>query len=204
MPSRTPGPLEALEIFLNASRVDTHVALPGRVESYDADKQVADVKPMVKRVARDQDDVRSVDSLQVLSAVPVAFPRGGGYLMTFPLAAGDTGLLVFCERDIGAWRASGQDSDPSDEGLHTLAGAVFYPGLHTEANALASRPDHLVLAKDGGPELHVGSTTVDVGAEGGDAVVKATTAFNTWINAVSSFCSLTAPPDYKATKAKAT
>ncbi len=204
MPSRTPGPLEALEIFLNASRVDTHVALPGRVESYDADKQVADVKPMVKRVARDQDDVRSVDSLQVLSAVPVAFPRGGGYLMTFPLAAGDTGLLVFCERDIGAWRASGQDSDPSDEGLHTLAGAVFYPGLHTEANALAARPDHLVLAKDGGPELHIGSTTVDVGAEGGDFMIKASTDFIAWMSAVTSFTGAPPPSNHIATKAKAT
>lgn len=201
---RTPGILEALEIFHNANRADLHVALPGQVESYDAAKQVADVKPMVKRVSRDQDDVRTVDAMPTLSAVPVAFPRGGGYLMTFPLNPGDTGLLVFAERDIGAWRASAQDSDPSDEGLHTLAGAVFYPGLHTEAGALSSRPDHLVLAKDGGPELHIDGTSVQVGASGGDFLIKASTDFIAWMSAVTAFTGAPPPSNHIALKAKAT
>lgn len=197
--------MAALDRLLADDRADLHVALPGQVVSYDPAKQIADVKPMVKRVARAQDDERVVDEMPVVPAVPVAFPRGGGYFMTLPLHAGDTGLLVFCERDLSPWRATGQDSDPLDEGLHTLAGAVFYPGLHTEAGSLPSRPDHLVVGKEsGGPEVHVGPSTVDVGASGGDPVAKANASFTAWVAAVSSFTSVPAPTGYIATKARAT
>jgi Phage protein Gp138 N-terminal domain len=205
MASRTPGVLAALDRMFADFGADLHVALPGQVVSYDASKQVADVKPMVQRVAREQDDDRAVDPLPVIPAVPVAFARGGGYFMTLPLASGDTGLLVFCERDLSPWRATGQDSDPLDEGVHTLAGAVFYPGLHTEARALPTPPSHLVLGKEsGGPELHVGSSTVDVGASGGSPLLLASASFLAWIAAVSAATSAPAPTGHVATKAKGT
>lgn len=173
MPGRTPGALSVLQKLLADDRADLHVALPGTVQSYDPAKQVADVKPTLKRVTRDQDDGRLVDTLPVVPAVPVCFPRGGTYFVTWPLAAGDSGLLVFCERDLSPWRATGQDSDPLDEGLHTLAGAVFLPGLETAARALSSRPDHLVLGKEGGPEVHLDGSHVDLGAAGGQLVALA-------------------------------
>ncbi len=167
---RTPGILAVLEAFQADDRARLHVALPGRVESYDPATQTADIKPMVLAVTRDQDDTRGTDPHPVIPAVPVAFSRGGGYFVTFPLVAGDSGLLVFCEADLGPWRATGVDSDPLDDGRHTLAGAVFYPGLETVARALATRPDHLVLGKEGGLEIHLDDTFVQLGAVGGQLV----------------------------------
>lgn len=166
---RTPSQQTAIEALLESFLGDLHVALPGVVQAYDGAKQTADIKPMVKRVARGADDDRLLDSFPVIAAVPVAFPRGGGFSLHFPVATGDTGLLIFAERDLGPWRATGQDSDPLDEGLHTLAGAVFFPGLHTTATPLASTSD-LVLAKAGGPSVHVTGSTVDLGASGGQFV----------------------------------
>src|SRR5260221_3943082 len=167
---RTPGINAVLERLLADDRADLHVALPGVVQSYDPATQTASIKPMVQRVVREQDDERAVDPMPVLPAVPVVFARGGGYFMTFPLVAGDAGLLVFCERDPGPWRHTGQDSDPGDEGLHWLTGAVLYPWLETEARALPTRPGHLVVGKEGGPELHIDGSHVDVGAAGGNFV----------------------------------
>lgn len=199
---------EIVERILEDAKADLHVALPGRVESYDPAKQIANIKPTIKQTVREGDDQdKTLLEHPVIPAVPVVWPRGGGYFMTFPLAAGDSGLLVFSERDLGAWRDSGQVSDAGDEGIHGLAGAVFIPGLEVVSRALSSGDagtDHMVLGKEGGTQIHVDGSFVHLGGSAGSVLVLATSAFQTWITAVSSFCSLTAPPDYKATKAKAT
>ncbi len=167
---RSPGIAALLESVLADDRAGLHVALPGRVESYDSTKQVADIKPMLQAVVRGVDDAREVDAHPV---VPVAFPRSGNFYLSFPLVKGDTGLLVFCEADLSPWRATGEDSDPLDEGKHTLAGAVFFPGLHTEEGALTTPPAHPVLGRlAGGVEVHFDST-LQLGAAGGQFVALA-------------------------------
>ena len=116
--------------------VDVHTAIPGRVESYDADRQVANVKPMLRRVLRSEEMDRITEELPVIPCVPVAWLKGGGAFVTLPLAVGDTGLLVFSEHLIDRWRATGEDVDPGDLRRHDLSGAVFYPGLSTAANRI--------------------------------------------------------------------
>lgn len=168
--------------MLEEHREDLQTALPGRVESYDPATQTANVKPMIKRVSREGvdaggvDGTRVVDELPVIPAVPVVWPRGGGYFMTFPLATGDSGLIVFSARDIGAWRDSGQVSDPGDEGLHTLSGAVFIPGLETVAKKLTNADagtGHAVIGKEGGTQIHIDASAVQLGAAGGAFVALA-------------------------------
>jgi len=123
---------------IESKLVDVHTALPGRVESYDAGRQVADVKPMLRRVIRQEDQTRVAEELPVIPCVPVLWSRGGGAFAALPLAAGDFGLLLFTEYSADRFRATGDDVDPGDERRFDLANAVFLPcGIYPSSEALA-------------------------------------------------------------------
>ncbi len=136
------------------------------MESYDAATQTAQIAPLVKHVTRDNfEEAREVNDLPPLPGVPVCWPQGGGYFMTFPLAVGDTGLLVFCDSDIGPWRESAGVADPGDEGTHGLTGAVFIPGVNAKAGALSdASASALVLGKTGSTQIHIDASGVRIGA----------------------------------------
>lgn len=174
MSTLTPTLADVIDFYLANDRAELHVAVPGRVQSYDAAAQTVVVEPQTKKVSRDADDTRIVDTLPVLPAIPVSWPRGGGYFLSMPLEAGDGGLIVFTDTDIGAWRDSGQVADPGDERRHGLGGAVFVPGLEPVARALTGAgTGHLVVGKEGGPAIHIDGFTVQLGAAGGDFVALA-------------------------------
>lgn len=173
MSGRTVNPSDVLEAHLNGALLDLHTALPGVVKSYDATKQVADIQPTIKRVDRDENGAKVAIDPPVISSVPIMWPRAGGYFITFPLAPGDSVLLVFCESELGAWLDSGQVAHPGDEGRHTLAGAVAIPGLFPVAGALSAGDagtGHFVAGKAGGPQIHIDGSTVQLGAAGGQFV----------------------------------
>lgn len=199
MSTATGTMADLLQYVIDDDRASLFVALPGRVEAYDSSKQVADIKPMTKRVARDGDDNRLVDELPVIPAVPVVWPRGAGYFICFPLGAGDEGLIVCCDSDLGAWRDSSLISDPGDERRHSLAGAVFLPGLASVKHILAAGDagtGHAVFGKESGPQIHIDGSHVDLGAAGGNFVALAnlvTSRLNTIQAAFDSHTHLYSP-----------
>src|SRR5262249_11851944 len=104
---------EIIRNFVKAGTGALRVALPGRVEQYDATKQSVDVAPLLKNPFEDQTGALQTESLPVVPGVPVIFPGGGGFRITFPVAAGDTGLLVFSDRSLDRWLAGdGSEVDP--------------------------------------------------------------------------------------------
>lgn len=146
----TPTLPEVIRRALQRNLDQLHTAMPGVVVSYDATSQTADIRPAIKDVYRDKDGVRQVEDLPILPKVPVLFPRGGGFHLSFPLTAGDGVLLIFSEVSIDRWRESSQVTDPGDLRRHGLSGAVAIPGVGPADSALndASASD-LVLGKDG-------------------------------------------------------
>ncbi len=114
---------EALESRL----FDLHTALPGRVRSYDKAKQVAEIEPVVKRALPRVDDSVVLETIPPIPNVPVAWPRGGGFYLAFPLEAGDEGMLVFSEAAMGAFRETRQVSEPGDRRRHSLSYGCFIP-----------------------------------------------------------------------------
>ncbi len=137
----SPGLASVIAEAIRTSLVDVHTALPGRVESYDSSRQVADVKPMLRRVIRRENMDRVAEELPVIPCVPVVWSRGGGAFVSLPLAAGDSGLLVFSEYTLDRWRSTGDDVDPGDERRHDLSGAVFVPGLFPSSETIADTSD---------------------------------------------------------------
>ncbi len=204
MIGETPTLADVIEFTLEDALVHAHFCIPGKVQSYDPATETVSVIPMTKRVSRDGDDNRIVDVPPVLASVPVAWTRGGGYFLRMPLAAGDSGTILFPDFDLGSWLHSGQVSDPGDERAHGIGGAIFLPGLETAARALAEATGHLVLGKESGPQIHIDASTVQLGAAGGDFLIKASTDFIAWMSAVTAFTGAPAPTLHITTKAKAT
>ena len=136
---------------------------------------------MIMRRFANVDGEETVESLPVLSDVPVIFPRSGQFFISFPVAAGDYVLLVFNERNVDNFEASqlGSEVDPQDFRLHSLADAVAFPGYFPIAGALKEADaGNLVLGKDdGGVQVHVTpGGTVEVKLGGGTASQSAAVA----------------------------
>jgi hypothetical protein len=146
--------------------------MPGIVQSYDPITKTADVLPAIKRPVYDPEtgDADGHETLPVIAGVPVSFPRGGGWHLSFPLEKGDHVTLIFSEVATGQWRASGELSEPVDVRRHSLGYPVAIPGAHADPDVLADDANPLftgmlVLGKDGDPtqSIRIGPTGVECG-----------------------------------------
>jgi hypothetical protein len=113
---------------------DLHTCLPGIVQSFDAAKQTAVVQPAIQRIFTNHGPV----NLPVCVDVPVAFPGGGGFYLTFPVKAGDECILLFSERAIDNWYASGGTQQPYEFRLHDLSDGIAIVGLNSQPHRLSS------------------------------------------------------------------
>jgi hypothetical protein len=144
--------------------LEVHTALPGRVEKYDAAKQVADVSLQIQHVNVSDSGKLVASKYPVLANVPVAFPRGGGCFVSFPLAKGDFVFVIFSEAAIDQWRAKGKESFPGDLRRHGLTGAVALPCLYPSTSPISDASDEdMTLGKDGGASISI-KDDVRVGA----------------------------------------
>jgi len=83
--------------------------------------------------------------------VPVIFPCGndGKSGMTFPIKAGDGGLIIFAESQLTDFLTGSGDSE--DTRRHSLNDAIFLPGLYSNAIPKSiSNPNDLCVFSDGG------------------------------------------------------
>lgn len=176
----TPRLEHVLSDAFTAFMRDVHVGMPGRVESYDAATQTADVQPLVDRPDTDEAGDPTTETLEVITRVPVVFAGGGGYSETFPLAAGDTVWLAFASCSLDRWSARGDKVDPEDERRFHLSDAVAYAGLRAPAKPRTSAPtDRARFGKDGGVALEVTATEVLVGGGAGHEPTHKATTYDT-------------------------
>jgi hypothetical protein len=167
----TPSLAEVLQAALDNIKAQLHVAMPGTVVSYDEASQKANVQPQIKSLIIDQDGNEELLSLPELPSVPVVFPRGGGFFVSFPLQPGDQVLLVICDREINVWKSKGGDVSPQDPRTHHLADAVAIPGCYPFTDVLAdAHASNMVLGKDGGAQVHIKTNgQVHIGSGNADA-----------------------------------
>lgn len=172
---RTPTLAEVIRAAMDHRLRQVHVALPGRVESYNAEEQRADVQPMIQELTPTRAGGELLESLPVIPSVPVAFPRGGGYFLTFPIKAGDFVTLVFAERSIDTWVAGdGAEKNPDDFRTHDLSDAIAIPGFYPFGQSVGESAidADLVMGKDGGSTIHIKDNgEIHLAAENADQFV---------------------------------
>ena len=115
----SPEVLTALKQEILAS---LHCALPGIVESYDAETQTASVYPAFRiRVGRD------IVQLPLLRDVPVFIP--GSERNNWTVSAGDSCLLIFSDACIDGWFETGSVALPSSGRQHDFSDAFAFVGF---------------------------------------------------------------------------
>lgn len=129
-----PNSEVAFDEQLKSKLVNLHTLLPGVIHSFDPVKQTAQVQPCIKRIFIDKGPV----NLPMCVDVPVEFPGGGGYFLTFPVKAGDECVLAFSERAIDFWYQNGGIQLPSEYRLHDLSDAIARVGLNSQPNKITS------------------------------------------------------------------
>ena len=143
--------------FARAATASVNVALPATVQSYDKDTQKVSVKIVQSFRRKDATKKGQADEIvayrtPIIAGVPVAWWGAGDFSFTCPLAVGDTGLLVFVDRSMDEWLATGaEETEPADTRRHDLTDAVFIPGLRSFAAAIAANglsDDAAVLKAD--------------------------------------------------------
>jgi hypothetical protein len=140
---------------------DLHTCLPGIIASFDPDTQTASVQPAIKRIFTEQGAV----NLPLCVDVPVAFPGGGDFFLTFPVKPGDECILLFSERAIDNWHVSGGTQTPAEYRLHDLSDGIAIVGLN-------SQPHKLAALQMTGAELRTRSRSTYIRLEDGTIFIK--------------------------------
>jgi len=142
---------EVIGLALKAQAIDLHVSCPGRIVRFDADTQLADVKPIIRQI-RPRDGKKVTLPLPVITGVPVQFAGAGGFRLTFPVKKGEPCWLIFADGCIDKYvHKGGEDVDPLDPRTHDLSDAVCILGLRSLQDRLRDvSTNSMKIGKDGG------------------------------------------------------
>jgi hypothetical protein len=111
-----------------ASKVLTSTV--GQVVEYDATRNAAKIQLCVRRMrTEDPNNFTTVD-LPILEDVPVQQFGSGKLLASVAPAEGSYGTVLFSDRDLEAWLATGGIVDPANMRRWDLSDAIFIPGLY--------------------------------------------------------------------------
>ncbi len=119
--------VDVLNNFLFSRFENIHTGIPAQVEGYEEGTRKAKVKLLVKLVRKNGD----ILEVPIIENVPVMFPASAAFTLTFPLAKGDKGLVMFAETGIGNYlNGSGQEVEADSPARFQLTDAMFLPGLY--------------------------------------------------------------------------
>lgn len=124
MTAQKPTMPEVLTRALASLKVGIRTVVPANVVSYNPVLQTAAVQP----AARVRNSAGELVLLPQVADAPVWFPQGGGWSITWPLAALDPVLLLVADRHLDRFRVTGTAYDPDAIRLHDLTDAIVLPG----------------------------------------------------------------------------
>lgn len=129
-PVRSPTPPRLLDLLNEHARFalrNAYFTLPGEIQAYDHNSTTASVKIMIKRVVNEE--TQATIDYPLLLDVPVLQLMGGDGGVNMPIAAGDPCLLVFGDRDISNWYATGSSQAPESKRSHDLSDGFVIVGF---------------------------------------------------------------------------
>lgn len=124
----TATPEDAHAAQIEGRLKDLHTCLPGTIARFDPETQTASVQPAIQRIFTE----RGAVNLPLCVDVPVQFPGGGDFFLTFPVKPGDECILWFSERAIDNWHVSGGAQPPAEYRLHDLSDGIAFVGLNSQ------------------------------------------------------------------------
>ena len=168
---RIGDPLESLRQALEGRQAMIWTALPGIITAYSPQAMTVSVQPAIAGSVEEGPGQRRSAAVPVLVDVPVCFPCGGGYSLTFPIQPGDECIVVFAARCLDGWWQSGGVQPQAERRMHDLSDGMAIVGLRSQPRVLAPLPDTsaVQLRADDGSQF----VSID---PAGTVAVQATTA----------------------------
>lgn len=132
--------IQALQTAMETQISEVNTTQPGKLVSFDAQRNRAVVKPTQPKMLADGTALPAPEVVEV----PIVWPMGMGGTagLTWPLKAGDGLKLDFAQRSLEGW-LSGQETAPDDPRRFDLGDAVATPGL--AAAGISANPDDVEL-----------------------------------------------------------
>lgn len=128
----------ALSVMLDSMQASLWTALPGVVSSVDLVRMTVEVQPTIQGRQVDQQGNFQFVTLPVLPDVPICFPCGGNYMLTFPVKPGDECLVVFASRAIDNWWQQGEVQTPHEPRMHDLSDGFAIIGPRSQPNVISN------------------------------------------------------------------
>jgi hypothetical protein len=127
--------------------------------------QRADVRPVLRRLipSADVDSEDVAEDLPVIPYVKVMHLQAGDCILHMPVKKGSTGLLIFLESDPSVWFRTGDTSSPGDQRKHSLANAVFYPGLVPDSGKVSGLDGNALVLQNGGHSVKHTTSKTEIG-----------------------------------------
>lgn len=146
---------EAILVALQGWQAGIRTALPGIVQSFNAVEGTVIVQPAINARISKPDKTVEVVALPLLLDVPVCFPRGGGYTLTFPIAEDDECLVVLSDRCIDGWWEQGDVAIPPSVCMHDLSDGFAIVGPWSKPNVIDAISTNTVQLRSDDGECYV-------------------------------------------------
>lgn len=91
---------------------------------------------------------------------PVYILHGGAFKLTFPIAVGDDCSILFNDRDIDNWFASGQSVALASSRLHSMSDGIALIGLYSDLNGIPDYDTSHALLSNGDTKLGISAGKV--------------------------------------------
>ena len=166
--------LVALRAALQGWQAGVWTALPAVVQSYNAAAGTVEAKPTIQAQVRQPDGTWVNTTLPMCVDCPVKFPGGGGFVLSFPVAKGDEGVLVFASRCIDAWWKYGGIQKQTDLRMHDLSDGFYFPGSGLSQPNLPKNLSTIAVelrSVDGKTLIHVEPELLEASVNNGSLVL---------------------------------
>ena len=138
--------------------------IPGKVVAYNRTTNLAQVQPLVSRVTTKGNIVQRA----AVQSVPVLQIGGGGFMLNFPIKAGDLGFIKANDVDISLFKQIWQMVIPNTARKHNFADSIFIPAVLTGFTIETPDTNNVVLqAIDGSVRISLGAGNACITDEAG-------------------------------------
>lgn len=146
-----------LELFKGNVMMEINCHQVGEIVSFDSSTQTAEVQ--IKMLKMQNGELKD---FPILIDCPCVVLGGGKGVITFPIKQGDSCLVLFNDRDIDNWYASGQKMLPRTERKHNYSDAIALVGVRNLQNKIENYLNDGVEVKYGNSTIKLQQDKVTI------------------------------------------
>lgn len=139
-----------------------YCALPAIIQSVNYENQTLEAKPVTIMKYSDIDGKQHDFPMPLVVDVPFQCYKGGDFVITVPVQAGDECLLIFTDVDFSAWFQNGGFNYAEHSFIHSYSNAMAIVGFSSEVNAIPnySSTSVEIRTKDSSTKISLSSDNI--------------------------------------------